>query len=618
MADPSDAPKGAPGRGEAVAPLRSIGNHGIIGDLETAALVAGDGTMDYLCWPSLDSPSVFAELLDDRGGAFAIQPDLADPRVMQLYVPDTNVLLTRWMAEDGSAELVDLMPHPDARVLPDRAARCVIRRVTVTRGTISFALRCAPRFDYAREVPTAAAIDGGIRFAGRDLALRLFGSVPLSCEGGDAVARFTLAAGDSAWFVMGEDALVAPDDDLVAADIASTTAEWRRWAGRSSYKGRWREHVLRSALALKLLTSARYGSIAAAATFSLPEAIGAGRNWDYRATWIRDASFTVYAFMRLGFIDEAEHFRHWAGERVMAASFTDPLRIMYALDGSEAADEQQLPHMTGYGGSRPVRIGNAAHAQNQLDIFGELLDSVYLSNKYGAAISHDGWRHICNIVDYVIAHWQEADAGIWEMRGEPRHFLHSRMMCWVALDRAIRLAKKRSLPAPLVAWAESRDAIVADVWANFRHPEHGYFVQTRGGTELDAALLMMPLVRFVSSTDPVWLATLDAIGEQLRDDGLVYRYRNADGLDGEEGAFTTCTFWYAECLARAGRTDEAQMILAKGMAYANPLGLFAEEVDRRGEPLGNFPQALTHLAFISAAYFADRRLDPGYRPNWQP
>lgn len=612
---------------DAVPPLRSIGDHGIIGDLETAALVARDGTIDYLCWPSLDSPTVFADLLDggregkdesEGAGAFAIRPELDGARIMQLYVPDTNVLVTRWMAEDGSAELVDLMPHPDARVHPDRGARCVIRRITVTRGTIAFAARCAPRFDYARIVPAVAPADDGVRFTGGDLSLRLFASVPLACDGGDAVARFTLAAGESAWFVLGEDALIRPDDDLVAAEIASTTTAWRGWAERSSYRGRWREQVLRSALALKLLTSARHGSIAAAATFSLPEATGAGRNWDYRATWIRDASFTVYAFMRLGFIEEAERFRQWAGQRVMAAGPDDPIRIMYALDGSEAADERELPHLAGYGGSRPVRIGNAAHAQSQLDIFGELLDSVYLSNKYGAAISHEGWQHLCGIVDYVIAHWQQADAGIWEMRGEPRHFLHSRVMCWVALDRAIRLAKKRSLPAPLVAWAEARDAIVADVWAHFRHPEHGYFVQSRGGTELDAALLMMPLVRFVSATDPVWLTTLDAIGDRLRDDGLIYRYRNADGLEGGEGAFTTCTFWYAECLARAGRTDEAQVILAKGMAYANPLGLFSEELDRRGQPLGNFPQALTHLAFISAAYFTDRRLDPRYRPNWQP
>jgi GH15 family glucan-1,4-alpha-glucosidase len=602
-----------------VKPLRRIGDHGIIGDMETAALVAADGTIDYLCWPSLDSPSVFAELLDaEKGGAFTIRPGLTDARVMQIYVPDTNVLTTRWMATEASVEIVDLMPHPAARIHPDRRARCVIRRVTVTRGTVAFDAACRPRFDYAREVPEAVAADGGVRFVGRELAMRLHASVPLRCGEGAAEATFTLGRGESAWFVIGEDVLERPDDAMIAAEIAATTHAWRDWLSRTSYRGRWREEMMRSALALKLLTSDRHGSIAAAATFSLPEAVGAGRNWDYRATWIRDASFTVYAFMRLGFLDEAEHFRRWAGERVMSADPDHPIRIMYAIDGSEAADEQELPHLAGYADSRPVRIGNGAHAQSQLDIFGELMDSVYLSNKYGAAIDHAGWQHVRGVIDYVIAHWDQPDAGIWEMRSAPRHFLHSRLMCWVALDRAIRLAKKRSLPAPLVAWSEARDAIVEDIWSNFRHPEHGYFVQDRGGTELDAALLMMPLVRFVSSTDPVWLKTLDAIGTHLRDDGLVYRYRGDDGLDGAEGAFTTCTFWYAECLARAGRLDEAQMILAKGIAYANPLGLFSEELDLRGEPIGNFPQALTHLAFISAAYFTDRRLDPSYRPNWQP
>jgi GH15 family glucan-1,4-alpha-glucosidase len=600
-------------------PRRTIGEHGIIGNLETAALVASDGTVDYLCWPALDSPTIFADLLDEgSGGAFSLAPELEDARRLQLYIPDTNVLMTSWTGETGSAEVVDLMPHPGTKALSGVDARCLVRRVTATRGTVTFNASCAPRFDYAREVPEVHAADGGVRFAGRDLALKLFSSGPLSCEPGAATTRFTLAAGQSAWFILGEDTLACPSDADIANEIAATTATWRSWLAQATYKGRWREQVLRSALTLKLLTSARHGSIAAAATFSLPEASGEARNWDYRATWIRDASFTVYAFMRLGFIEEAEHFRHWANQRVMAADSDHPIRVMYAIDGSEAADEQELPHLKGYADSRPVRIGNGAHAQSQLDIFGELMDSVYLSNKYGHAIGYEGWRHVSGIVDYVMQHWQEADAGIWEMRTRPRHFLHSRLMCWVALDRAIRLAKKRSLPAPLVVWSECRDAIAADIWDNFRHPEHGYFVQEQGGTELDAALLMMPLVRFVSATDPVWLQTLDAIGQQLCDDGLIYRYRNSDGLEGGEGAFTTCTFWYAECLARAGRLDRAQLVLAKGMAYGNALGLFSEELDLRGMPLGNFPQALTHLAFISAAFFTDRCLDPGHQPTWQP
>ena len=602
-----------------VEPFRTIGDHGIIGDMETAALVATDGTIDYLCWPALDSPTIFADLLDNgKGGAFSITPKLSHARNVQLYIPDTNVLITRWMAKDGNAEILDLMPHPDTQVGREPPVRGVMRRITVTRGTVEFSACCIPRFDYGKEVPEAAPVEGGVRFSGQDLNLRLFSSLPLEHREGAAHATFKLEAGESAWFILCGDEIQCPDDNAILAEIEATTKAWRSWASKASYTGRWREQVLRSALALKLLTSRRHGSVAAAATFSLPEAIGAGRNWDYRATWIRDASFTVYAFMRLGFTEEAQHFAQWAAQRVMASDDDNPIRIMYALDGSDAQEERDLPHMAGYANSRPVRIGNAARSQSQLDVFGELLDSVYLSNKYGAAISHKGWQHVRSIIDYVIEHWQQPDAGIWEMRSDPRHFLHSRVMCWVALDRAIRLAKKRSLSAPLVEWTQCRDAIKDDVWANFRHPEHGHFVQDRGGTELDAALLMMPLVRFVSSTDPVWLQTLDAIAAQLTHDGLVYRYRSEDGLDGTEGAFTTCTFWYAECLARAGRLDEARLTLAKGMHYANALGLFAEETDAHGLLLGNFPQALTHLAFISAAFFTDRQLDPGHTPNWQP
>ncbi|RZM04772.1 MAG: glycoside hydrolase family 15 protein [Variovorax sp.] len=600
-------------------PLRGIGDHGIIGDMETAALVAGDATLDYLCWPSLDSPSIFADLLSPGdGGAFSITPALVAPRMLQLYLPETNVLMTRWMAEEGSAEVIDLMPYPDLRDHFRLNARSLIRQIRVTRGTIDFTVACTPRFDYAREVPAVEAVEGGVRFAGRALAVRLQASVPLEATGGAALARFTLRPGEQAWFVLGEDHLAPPDDATVAANITATVEAWRHWLGHSHYRGRWREQVMRSALALKLLTSARHGSIAAAATFSLPEAIGAGRNWDYRAAWIRDASFTVYAFMRLGFVEEAEKFHAWVSGRINEACDARPLRIMYALDGSPTPDEQELPHLAGHAGSRPVRIGNAAHEQDQLDIFGELMDSVYLSNKYGHAISRQGWAHVRDLITHVMAHWRDADAGIWEVRSEPREFLHSRVMCWVALDRAIRLATQRSLPAPIAEWAACRDAITEDVWAHFRHPEHGYFVQARGGTELDGSLLLMPLVRFVSATDPVWLRTLDAIGEELCDDGLVYRYRNDDGLEGTEGAFTTCTFWYAECLARAGRMDEAQLQLEKGIRYGSPLGLFAEELDARGLQLGNFPQALTHLAFISAAYFIDRRLDPGKRSLWQP
>lgn len=601
-------------------PVRPIGEHGIVGDLETAALVAQDGTIDYLCWPSLDSPTVFADLLHPHeGGAFFITPQLSDPRTSQIYVPDTNVLITRFMAEDGAVEIVDVMPLPGERSHPDQTERCLIRKVTVTRGEVRLHASCSPRFDYARIVPDVSSDDGVTTFDGGGTTLTLCSSVALESGEGKASADFTLKARESAWFILGDRPQMQPTDEMVDQEIAAATAAWRRWIGQSTYKGRWRDEIYRSALALKLLTSARHGSIAAAATFSLPEATGAGRNWDYRAVWIRDASFTNYAFMRLGFFEEAKAFYGWMSRRIASTRHGDnAMKIMYAIDGSEAMAERELSHFSGYAGSRPVRIGNAAHSQTQLDIFGELLDSVYLFNKYSSAISHEGWLHVCGIIDHVMAHWEEADAGIWEIRDQPRHFLHSRLMCWVAMDRAVRLANKRSLAAPLASWIECRDKIASDIWTNFRHPEHGYFVQSRGGTELDAALLMMPLVRFVSATDPVWLKTLDAISDQLRDDGMIYRYRNADGLEGGEGAFTTCIFWYAECLARAGRVDDARLILVEAMSYANGLGLFSEELDLRGDPLGNFPQALTHLAFISAAYFIDRRLDTTQNPHWQP
>ncbi len=596
-------------------PERSIGDHGIIGNLATAALVARDGTIDFLCWPKLDSPSVFAGLLDpDKGGEFELSPMLERARATQIYLPGTNVLLTKWLATEGSAQVTDLMPYPG----PDEASvDLLIRRIKVTRGTVRLRLRCRPRFDYARIVPEVSRTHGGVAFiAGAAGELHLTGSVPLELGDGEATADWTMQAGEEAFLVLGSKASAGIDLEAVDRITTLTISAWRRWTRLCKYQGRWRELVLRSALVLKLLTSSEHGSVAAAATFGLPEAPGGMRNWDYRATWIRDASFTVYAFMRLGYLDEAEAFRRWAMERAEAVS--GQLKIMYALDGGDAADEQELPHLAGYGGARPVRIGNAAHSQKQLDIYGELMDSAYLANKYGTGASREEWVSLSAMIEHVRRHWRDPDAGIWELRDVPRELLHSRLMCWVALDRAVRLAEKRSLPAPISAWIQERDEISADIWTNFRHPEHGYFVQSKGGTELDAALLMMPLVRFVSATDPVWLATLDAIRDQLADDSLVYRYRADDGLKGGEGAFTTCSFWYVECLARAGRLDEAQLVMEKGLRYANHLGLFSEELSALAEPLGNFPQALTHLAFISAAYFLDRRLTDPTGGLWQP
>ena len=623
------ATAGAGSMARPVTAKRPIEAHAVIGDQGTVALVADDGTVDFLCWPRFDSPSIFAALLDGGlGGTFELAPVLDGARRRQMYLPDTNVLLTRFLAAGGVGEITDFMPFPE----PNGGGPRLVRRVRAVCGEVRFRLRCAPRFDYARsETRAEAEATDSVTFHASDSPshaacgppLRLAGTVPVRARDGAAEAEFTLHAGKSAAFVLLGVAEAVPDALRIESLFQATVAHWQAWAARSSYKGRWREAVTRSALALKLLTSAKHGSVVAAATFGLPEAPGGSRNWDYRATWIRDASFTVYAFMRLGYAAEANAFMGWIEARTSGCGADGRMQIMYGLDGRERLDEADLSHLGGHGSAAPVRIGNAAARQIQLDIYGELLDAVYLANKYGKASSHNGWAHTVRTVDHVCEHWHEPDQGIWEMRGEPRHWLHSRVMCWVAVDRATRLALKRSLPAPLARWQDTRDTIHASIWDEFWDDARGHFVAARGGDHLDGAMLLMPLVRFVAATDPRWLATLDAITRELVDDPLVHRYRVADGLEGREGAFTACSFWYAECLARAGRLSEARLVFEKMLGFANPLSLFSEEIGAAGEQLGNTPQALTHLALISAAFYLDRELSGGQggghgATTWRP
>ena len=597
-------------------PPRPIADHGAIGNLATMALVARDGTIDFMCWPDFDSPSVFAALLDtDNGGHFTLAPAIDDARIMQSYVPDTNVLLTHWLGERCSAEITDLMAGPEE--LGHGAAR-LLRRVHVTRGEVRFTLDCRPRFDYARQKPQVTIADGHAVFTAPGApSLRLSVPVPFALADDGATASFVLKSGQTMDFVLDEDGAPVLDEAARDALVHEVIEKWQKWAGRSTYRGRWREPVMRSALVLKLMTSNRHGSMVAAATFGLPEVLGGERNWDYRATWIRDASFTVYALMRLGYTDEAKAFTRWAADRPNHGSKDGHLDLMYALDGSEIDEETELNYLEGYAKSTPVRIGNAAKDQLQLDIFGALLDAIYLSNKYGEAISHADWVGVCKVVNYVCDNWQLPDAGIWEGREEPREHLHSQLMCWVAVDRAIRLASKRSLRAPFARWIDARNALSEYIWKTFWNDELGYFVRSKGSTDLDGAMLMMPLVRFVGSTDPQWLATLDAIGEQLGDDALVLRYDRDDGLEGKEGAFAACSFWYVECLARAGRIEQARTNLDKLLNYGNHLQLYAEEFSGKAELLGNFPQAFTHLALISAATYLDRAIDGGRPRPWQ-
>jgi GH15 family glucan-1,4-alpha-glucosidase len=601
-------------------PQSAIDAHGIIGDMRSAALVNDKGSIDFFCWPEFDSPSIFCALLDTSdAGIFQLTPDLPNARREQIYLPDTNVLQTRWLSDDAVVEITDFLTiSEEIDDLP-----LLIRRVRAVSGRVTIHLRCAVRHDYAR-TPTHASLDNGtVCFAADGQpGLRLSSSHPMQIDDNAAVASFVLAQEEGAEFVLGGQDDPRVDSSCTDLALAHSLKFWRGWIAQSNYRGRWREMVNRSALALKLLTSRKHGAIIAAATFGLPESPGGERNWDYRYTWIRDASFTVYAFMRLGFVEEANHYMRWLRGRVSDCSDQPAkINILYGIDGRQELPEAQLTHLRGHGGATPVRIGNEAFDQVQLDIYGELMDAVYLVNKYGEAISHEGWKHTVELADQVCDIWNRKDVGIWEMRGEQHHFLHSRLMCWVALDRAIRLASKRSLPAPFARWDQTRQAIYADIWGNFWNEERGHFVQHTGSTALDGSMLLMPLVRFVAATDPRWLSTLAAIQKSLVRDGMVYRYRNddsqIDGLQGTEGAFAACSFWYVECLARAGQVEKAHLEFEQLLRYANPLGLYAEEFDNQARHLGNMPQALSHLALISAATFLDRKLS-GEKTVWQP
>ncbi|MEA3115493.1 MAG: hypothetical protein QOG58_5292 [Caballeronia sp.] len=600
--------------------------HGLIGNMRTTALVSTEGVIDFMCFPRIDSPTVFGSLLHpERGGAFSITPAFEVSRTKQMYLPETNVLLTRFMSARAVCEIVDFMPVADVDDDAKATSNCVVRIVHAIYGDMSAQMRCAPRFDYARGSHETAQVDANtLRFTpasqaadAQTEALTLDATVPLSIDHDDAVASFDLKQDEIACFIFGAQSEVMRRTLPCKRALSDTIDFWREWSGQSTYRGRYREVVMRSALLLKLLSSRATGAIVAAPTFGLPETSDGGRRWDYRYTWIRDAAFSVYALLRLGYTGEARNFKNWIAERNKQCDSDGSFSVMYAVDGEESPEEEVVPELYGSGAAPPL-IGNAARDQTQLDVYGALLDAIYLYNKYGEAISYDGWRHVTRTVNFVAKNWEQADQGIWEFRNGGRPLLHSRLMCWVAMDRAIRLAQKRSLPAPFAEWNVVRDAIHDDIYTHFWNDEIQSFVQTPDSKTLDASTLMMPLVRFIGPKDPRWLSTLDVIGSGLGVDPLIFRYTRGDtldGLPGEEGGFSACSFWYAEALVRAGRVDEGRLIFEKMLAYANHVGLYSEEVAISGEALGNFPQALTHLALISTAFQLDRSLD-GAHPQW--
>lgn len=599
----------------------AISQHGLIGDLRTCALVGADGTIDWFCAPRFDSPSVFGAILDpDRGGSWRLTPCTEVTRTQQFYYPDTAVLITRFLTEDGVVEVHDFMPV----LAPDESdhRQRVVRRVSGVRGTMRLQMRLDARPDYARQSCTAAHTGDGVLITGDGVRLGLIASTDLAVEDTSenslVTADFELSTGDTALFVL---EMLGADDDVTADTMSrtdalfdATVAFWRDWISTSSYTGRWREVVHRSAITLKLLTHEPSGAIVAAPTASLPAPVGGSRNWDYRYVWIRDAGFSMYALLRLGFLNEASEFTRWLSERMGQRDGDDdrrlgPLRVLYDIDGN-LPEEQELDHLSGHRNSKPVRIGNAAAHQLQLDIYGEIIDSVYLFNKYGPGISHDAWNDVTAIVDWVADNWDRPDAGMWEIRDEPQPYTTSRLMCWVAIERAIRIARSRGLPGDLVAWSKARDDIYDRIMTKSWNPDLQSFTRVEGGVDLDAGLLLMPMVKFTSPADPRFLATLDAIEQHLVTDSLVFRYEpGTDGLEGEEGTFSICSFWYVEALTRAGRLADAQLALEKMFTYANHVGLYAEQVSATGDQVGNFPQAFTHLALISAAINLDRALD---------
>ena len=590
-----------------------IEDHGVIGNLHTAALVGVDGTIDWLCLPVFDSPSVFCAILDDeKGGHFSLRP-VEYARSQQLYLPDTNVLLTRYFSPQGLAETLDFMPIITRRGQRHR----LVRNVRVIRGKMTFDAECRPAFDYARRGHTISVGKSGAVFSSGVGCLGLATDVPLREREREAAgARFTLGEGERATFVLAhlqEDE--GPGEILSEVGfeelLSSTLHYWRRWLSQSTYQGRWREVVNRSSLVLKLMVYDPTGALVAAPTMGLPERIGGERNWDYRYTWLRDAALALYALIYVGFEDEARHFMSWLSDRCHEDS-DGLLQPLYSIDGRTQIFETELDHLSGYMNSRPVRLGNGAYKQRQLDLYGAVLDAAYLYNKHGAPLDYDLWKNLRKILDWLSDNWRDPDEGIWEVRGGRRQFVSSKLLSWVALERAGRISRQRGLPAGDGRWMAERDAIYEEIMEKGWNPGKKSFVQYYGSDALDASLLMMPLVKFVGPTDPRWIATLERIQQELTYDTLVDRYKTGeaapDGLSGEEGSFSLCSFWLVECLTQAGRLEEARLALEKMFSYANHLGLYAEEIGHSGEALGNFPQAFTHLALISAAVHLDHAL----------
>lgn len=571
-----------------------INEHGLIGDLHTAGLISNGGELVWLPWPRFDSPSLFAAILDHtRGGSWRLAPTDVTA-ASQRYEGESAILVTEFVAAGGRAELEDWMSPwegPTSEHDLFRVLRC-------TEGSVTVESIFAPRSDYGRAEVELLQTDADLAFAAHGEQLSLACSHPLALAGDIATVRVTLLAGEELRFVLRSGAPARLDD--VDADRERTAAYWQAWVAKGCYDGPWAEQVRRSAITLKLLTYAPSGAILAAPTTSLPEWIGGGRNWDYRFTWLRDASFTLNALYRVGHRDEAVAFFRWLGEQ--GRRHGTPLQIMYSIDGKAELTEETLDHLEGYCGSRPVRIGNGAYDQRQLDVYGGVLDAAWRYEREGELLEPWQWEVLRAEIDYVCEHWGEPDHGIWEVRSEKAHFTFSKLMCWLALERGITLAESHDWDYDRERWPAVREAIRADLLANGWSDTAQAFTQRYESDALDASMLVLPLVGFLPPDDARVVSTVERIGAELGDGALVYRYHGGDGLEGAEGAFLLCSFWMVDALTLIGRVDEAERRFEALLSYASPHGLLAEEADPvTGAALGNYPQAFSHIGLINSA-----------------
>ena len=641
-----------------------INSYGVIGDCHSVVLVAPDGSVDWGCLPDFDSPAIFCRLLDaNHGGFFQIAPTDNTIPGSQRYLRGSNVLQTRFASTSGEIVLTDFMPVETLSAWPykgmnnntwtreDGSCHCLVRIVECTHGELPVTMQLKVSPNYAAS-PCEAHLTpegmGAIVSDGRQhVGLAIVGShllptfsMEIEQEDGErhpsVMAQVTLHEGERLLFALGMGRNLQAAQKLVEyelyqrnfdAELAHTLHCWRKWLANCNYQGPYREEVQRSALTLKMMTYAPTGAIVAAPTTSLPEDLGGERNWDYRYTWLRDATFTLYAFNVLGFTEEARAFTHWL-QRLSYANGED-LQIMYGIRGERDLSEKELPHLEGYCGSQPVRIGNGAAKQQQLDVFGEVLDCIHIYRRqgsferFGETLAGPLWSMMAMLVEHVCAHWQDTDSGIWEVRGGSRHFVYSKVMCWVALDRGIRAAQQLNLDADLPRWMRVRDQIRADILDHGYNTTIGAFTQSYDDLTLDASNLLLPLVGFIPPDDPRMRSTVDRIIEKLTDSrGFVYRYHvddADDGLSGSEGTFSICSFWLVDNLAMQGRVGEARSLFERLLSYAGRLGLFSEEIEAQGkDALGNYPQAFTHIALINSANnlrkaeirMADHHTDP--------